>query len=115
VHLQNAWQTKRPEEMVESIHVEIPAGEDVNNPLEDVAFMEQIGAKQISLANSPNSVYELRNAETGTRFTFAWYAILNKGWNRRRGRIMPKSFWRFWKDKKWRGEEKDDLSQEMKE
>jgi len=48
----------------------IPSGQDVENPIEDAAFMEQIDAKKI--CGIPNW-FELKNAVTGTRFTFKWY------------------------------------------
>ena len=53
--------------------------DDAKNPLEDAAFMAQIGAKLISEANdSPTyTKYELRNAATGTRFIFCWYPFLS--------------------------------------
>ena len=52
---------------------------DAKKPLADAAFMAQIGAKLISEHPYSYSEYELRNAETGTRFTFEWYRILDDG------------------------------------
>ena len=66
---QNAWQNECPEEMVEYIHLDIPSGVDVENPIEDAAFMARIGANKIfCFINS----FELKNEVTGTRFTFKW-------------------------------------------
>ena len=70
-HFQNAWETRRPEEFVVLIDLEIPPGADVVNPAEDAAFIKRIGAKRVvdddaSVADE----YELKNAVTGTRFTF---------------------------------------------
>ena len=73
-HFQNAWQNERPEEFVEHIQLNIPSGADVENPIEDATFMEQIGAKIIS---GTMSMFELRNAVTGTRFTFKLSKQLN--------------------------------------
>ena len=61
--------------MVGFIQFDFPTADvdDAKNPLADAAFMAQIGAKKlISEANDTNSEYELRNAATGTRFTFYW-------------------------------------------
>ena len=69
---QNACQNECPEAMVEFIHLAIPLEADVDNPLVDAAFMEQIGAKPI--CDFPDW-FELKNAVTGTRFTFAWFKI----------------------------------------
>ena len=67
--LQNAWQNECPEEFVEYIYLDIPPCVDVENPLENAAFMTQIGAKKI--CDFPNW-FELKNAVTGTMFTFKW-------------------------------------------
>ena len=73
---QNAWQSKRPEEMVEYINFGFLTVVDAKNPLADAAFMAQIGAKLIRANDSRTySEYELRNAATGTRFTFEWYYL----------------------------------------
>ena len=92
-YTQNAWQTKRPEEMVGCIHyvtwADVAA---VDNPLADAVFMAQIGAKKlISEANDSHnySEYELRNAATGTRFTFSWYTNFVDG------------SYSFWHLRKW--------------
>ena len=58
--------------MVEYIQLEIPSGVDVDNPIEDAAFMAQIGAKKI--CEIPNW-FELKNTVTGTRFTISWGKI----------------------------------------
>ena len=67
---QNAKQTNRPEEFVEEILLGIPPNADVENPADDAAFMEKIGAT----LKSPTSEtkYEMQNAATGTMFTFEW-------------------------------------------
>ena len=49
--------------------MEMSSGQDVDDPIEDAAFMKRIGAKRI--CEFPN-LFELKNAMTGTRFTFAW-------------------------------------------
>ena len=51
---------------------------DVENPIGDAAFMAQIGAKQIgAFEKTENGIeYELTNAETGTRFAFAWFPMV---------------------------------------
>ena len=67
-HFPNAWQTKRPEEFIEEISLQIPRFEDVKNPFANKALMELIGAKRIYAT----FYYELKNAATGTRFTFGW-------------------------------------------
>ena len=56
--------------MVEYINLVIPPCADVDNPLEDAAFLARIGANEI--CEIPNW-FELENAVTGTRFTFEWY------------------------------------------
>jgi len=43
---QNAWESNRPDEFVEYIHLAIPPGADLENPIEDAAFMKKIGAKR---------------------------------------------------------------------
>ena len=58
--------------MVEDIHLAIPLATDVENPFEDAAFMEKIGAKKIC---GFTNLFELKNAVTGTRFTFMWNNI----------------------------------------
>ena len=61
--------------MVEYIGLGIPQGMDVVSPIEDTAFMTQIGAKQrfsSAFAKFENlTEYELTNAVTGTMFAFA--------------------------------------------
>ena len=67
--LKNAWKSEYSESFVEYIQLDIPSGSEVDNPIEDSAFMERIGAKEIcDFAN----LFELKNAVTGTRFTFTW-------------------------------------------
>ena len=66
-HFQNARQTEHPEEFVNYIDLEIPRAEDMDNPIEDAAFLERIGANRLD-----SSEYELKNTATGTRFTFTW-------------------------------------------
>ena len=59
--------------MVELIRFWIPTDADVENPIEDAAFMAHIGAEQIYISTSEigtRSGCELKNAATGTRFTF---------------------------------------------
>ena len=47
----------------------IPNGANVENPIEDTALMAKIGANKIcDFAH----LFELKNAVTGTKFTFAW-------------------------------------------
>ena len=58
--------------MVEYIQLDIPTDSNVENPIEDAAFMARIGAKKI--CSFPN-FFELKNAVTGTRFTFMWNEI----------------------------------------
>ena len=48
----------------------IPHSEDVDNLATDDALIKRIGAKKI--CGFPNS-FELKNAATGTRFTFEWH------------------------------------------
>jgi len=43
----------------------------VGNPIEDAAFMTRIGAER-RIADDGSVEYELKNAVTGTRFTFKW-------------------------------------------
>ena len=57
--------------MVEDIVLGIPLGMDVENPIEDAAFMTRIGAKLIRTI--VGTEYELTNAETGTKFAFQWF------------------------------------------
>jgi len=69
--LQNAWQNECPEKIVEYIQLEIPLiNADVDSPIKDTAFLKRIGATEI--CGFPN-VFELKNAVTGTRFTFERY------------------------------------------
>ena len=49
----------------------IVPGSDVENPIEDAAFLAQIGAKQIG-EGADSVEYEMENARTGTRFMFQW-------------------------------------------
>ena len=89
-YTQNARQTKRPEEMVDNIHFDFLIGDvdDAKNPLADAAFMAQIGATLIrENASHSYSEYELRNAATGTRFTFTWSCV-----------FLNYSYWRLWKE-----------------
>ena len=46
---QNARLKECPEEMVELIRLAIPHGSDVDDPIEDTAFLSMIGAKQRSI------------------------------------------------------------------
>ena len=55
--------------MVEYI---LPDGSDVDNPIEDAAFMEPIGAMKIC---GFTKWFELKNAATETRFTFTWLEV----------------------------------------
>ena len=79
--------------MVELIYFEIPDGADVENPTEDAVFMAQIGAKRrftiYPAANDHYYKFELRNAKTGTRFTFFWLRGLDGGsssWKLQKGK-----------------------------
>ena len=56
--------------MVEYIDLEIPLSADLDNPIEDADFMAKIGTKKV--CGFPNW-FKLKNAVTGTRFTFQWY------------------------------------------
>ena len=63
--------------MVEDINFEIPPGDDLDNPVDDPALMARIGAKRKIPSHEFHDElfgpkYELKNAVTGTRFTFAW-------------------------------------------
>ena len=79
--------------MVDNIEFGFLTGamDDAKNPLADAAFMAQIGAKLISEENAfyTQSIYELRNAATGTRFTFTWFCTLGG------------SGYSFWRLRKW--------------
>ena len=55
--------------MVKEILFMVPGGMAVENPIEDAGFMAQMGAERIG---GGDNEYELTNAETGTKFTFAW-------------------------------------------
>ena len=82
LHTQNAWRTKRPEEMVKVIGLGFPAGMDVENPVEDADFMAQIGAKQrpIGAFEKPESwkEYVLTNNVTAeAKFAFAWFPAVD--------------------------------------
>jgi len=68
-NFQNAWQNEYPKEFVEFIQLDIPTGSEVDNPIEDAALMARIGAKKIC---GFTNWFELKNAVTGTRFTFEW-------------------------------------------
>ena len=68
--------------MVEDISLTIPPGVNVENPAEDVVFMAEIGAKRTGgmLKYSHGYLpFELKNAETGTTFTFAWQPSFGGG------------------------------------
>ena len=95
-YTQNAWNTKRPEEMVDDIRFGFPEDVREKNPLEeDAAFAAQIGATLIKKADGFFSEYEMRNVSSGTRFKFYWRNIME-------------SYWRLWKVvKKWCMEERD--------
>jgi len=67
--------------MVRYIKLAIPPGmEDVYNPIEDVAFLKQIGARRTNdVINTVTksiigSVYEVKNAETGMAFELWWWS-----------------------------------------
>ena len=101
LYFQNAWQTECPEEMVGVISMEIPPGMDVENPLEDAAFLEQIGAKRIdNVYGEPWIEYELKNVATGTQFTFMWAKIESE----------PESWWSLERE-----DEEDESDSEAKE
>ena len=61
--------------MVGYINLAIPPGTDVENPIEDTAFMAWIGAKRIDDINGysadDETKFELTNPETWKRFTFS--------------------------------------------
>ena len=59
--------------MVEYFDLDIPFGHDVENPIEDVTFMTQIGAKKIC---GFAYLFDLKNSLTGTRFTFGWHKYI---------------------------------------
>ena len=69
-----ARQTKCPEEFVKLIYLVLPLHEaEIDNPVEDAAFMALIDAKLLDctfwlIDDSPE--YELKNAVNGMRFTF---------------------------------------------
>ena len=87
--LQNAWETKYPEEFVEHINLAIPLRPGyysyVGNPLEDASLLKRIGAKRCTGTGTTNTnacdEYELKNAVTGTRFTFEWSKGLVGGYS----------------------------------
>ena len=69
--------------MVRCIHLAIPPGmEDVYNPTKDTALMELIGAKWITSSfvdkTIVGSIYELKNAATGTTFQLHWWCFDSK-------------------------------------
>ena len=79
-HLQNAWQTSRPEEMVDNIWLEIPCIADVDNPADDAAFMKQIGATPRN-HYSGDEKFELKNVMKDTLFVFAWHQANSSNMN----------------------------------
>ena len=81
--------------MVDFICLAIPFGAEVENPAEDAALMERIGARQIGSTNRGDAAgteYELKNAATGTRFTFEWRKWRSHGFG------VLKSHWRLTKE-----------------
>ena len=82
LHVQNAWKMERPEEFVKLIVLAIPTDTDVENPIEDAAFMAWIGAKQRPIGDARRIVanvgnfgklgleYEVANVATGRLFAF---------------------------------------------
>ena len=68
-NFQNAWQNECPEEYVDYIDLYIPPGSDVDDPIEDDAFMARIGAKEIC---GFTHLFEMKNTVTGMRFTLRW-------------------------------------------
>ena len=60
--------------MIEDIYLVVPRGKDADDPIQDSALMSRIGAKEINVGMPKFYVseYELKNVETGTRFTFGW-------------------------------------------
>ena len=88
LHLQNARQTKFPNEMVKHINLEIPPGADVYNPLEN-EFVMPSWARRIRISRKYlGNKFELNNATTGAQFTFEWsqpnhgslWQIRREGW-----------------------------------
>ena len=77
--------------MVDHISLAVPFGTKVDNPLEDVALMARIGAKQIG-STKFGTEYELTNATTGTRFTFEWAQWRSNGFG------VLQSHWRLTKE-----------------
>ena len=60
--------------MVEFISLVIPRSMGMDDPAQDAAFMDRIGAKSTVLDwVEVYAAYEIKNAVTGTRFTFAWH------------------------------------------
>ena len=63
--------------------MDIPPGMDVENPIEDNAFMAWISAKRIDKEANDKETgieYELKNVVTGTRFTFKWDKTETEFW-----------------------------------
>ena len=79
--LQYAMQTEHPEEVVELIGLGFPHGADMENPIEDDAFMARIGAKRRTSGAFEKmencAEYELTNAVTGTQFVFALFPMVS--------------------------------------
>jgi len=76
--LQNVRQLKDPNEMVSVILLAItPDMEAVYNPINDAALMAQIGATRSSRVFTDKtivgSIYELKNAATGTTYKLWWW------------------------------------------
>jgi len=68
--------------MVGYIKLKHPRHTDMDNPIEDAAFMARIGAilvREVLFGNA----YQLKNAATGTRFTFEW-SLRNDGFELQR-------------------------------
>ena len=79
-HLQNAWETNRPNEMLSWIYLAMPPGTVVDDPTEDAALLARIGAECIR--DDSGVKYELKNATTGTRFMFEWHKFYgNEYWH----------------------------------
>jgi len=69
--------------MVRDIYLAIPPGMDVDidNPIEDAALMAKVGAKRTCFPALLDgmALFELKNAITGTRFTFWWQPRVSIG------------------------------------
>ena len=82
IYAQTAWQTKRPQKMVEYINLVIPPDMNVANPTQDFALMAKIGAKRTDdgrVVLNGQVEFELQNAATGTRFEFGWLQNIETG------------------------------------